>query len=374
MDSPIPPTRSQGLPERLLMLLLLAGIGVGCVLVLHPFLSAILWAMILVFTTWPVFTWLRVRLRIGARVAAGLMVLIVAVVIVLPIALTAPAGADDVNQLRHSIEAALSDGLSNAPDWVRGVPLIGVAAAEYWDTWAADLSVAVTFFRPYFGMIAEQGLNVLLGVAGGVAQFVVALMVAFFIWSGGDALAISLRRILNRIAGDQADRLIALTGATVRGTVYGILGTAIVQGLLTSFGLWLAGVPRPLLLGGIAGLLSVLPIGAPVIWIPAALWLLGTGHTVAGIFLALYGGIAISGADTIIRPYFIARGAQLPFLLTILGVLGGALAFGLLGIFMGPVLLGVGFTLAREFEGARVDAMVPPEPLVPPKSLGRPVD
>jgi len=347
----LPFIRGQGLAERLLMGLLLAGIGIGCVLVLRPFLSAILWGAILVFTTWPVFTWLRVRLRVGARVAAGIMVAVVAVVIVLPIALAAPAGADDVNQLRQSIEAALSAGLPGAPGWLRDVPVAGPTIADFWDSWAADLSVAVDFFRPYFGMIAEQGLGVLLGVAGGVAQFLIALLVAFFFWSGGDALAISLRRILNRIAGAHADRLIAVTGATVRGTVYGILGTAIVQGLLTSFGLWLSGVPRPLLLGGIAGVLSVLPIGAPVIWIPATLWLLGTGHTAWGIFLATYGTVAISGSDNIIRPYFIARGAQLPFLLTILGVLGGALAFGLLGIFLGPVLLGVGFTLASEFEG-----------------------
>src|SRR5208337_3442793 len=125
----------------------------------------------------------------------------------------------------------------------------------------------------------------------------------------------------------------------------------IVQGILTTFGLWIAGVPQPLLLGLIAGGLSLLPIGAPVVWIPAALWLLGQGHTAWGIFLLAYGIIAISGSDSVIRPFFIARGAQLPFLLTMLGVLGGALAFGLLGIFVGPVLVGVGFTLASEWAG-----------------------
>ena len=356
MDTPPKPNfvlPAHGLAERLLMILLIGGIAIGCVLVLHPFLSAILWAAILVFTTWPVFTWLRIRLRIGARAAAGIMVALVAVLIVLPIGLTAPAGAEDVNQMRQSIESALSAGLPSAPAWLRDLPLLGSTIADYWDAWATDLSVAVAFFRPYFGMMAEQGLGLLLGIAGGVAQFLIALMVAFFFWAGGDALAVSLRRILNRIAGVHADRLIAVTGATVRGTVYGILGTAIVQGLLTSFGLWLSGVPRPLLLGGIAGLLSVLPIGAPVIWIPATIWLLGTGHTGWAIFLGIYGAFAISGSDNVIRPYFIARGAQLPFLLTILGVLGGALAFGLLGIFLGPVLLGVGFTLATEFESPR---------------------
>ena len=120
------------------------------------------------------------------------------------------------------------------------------------------------------------------------------------------------------------ERLIDVTGATVRGVVYGILLTAIVQGVLTAFGLWLSGVPRPVLLGAVAGFLSVLPIGAPVVWIPAALWLMSSGHLGWGIFLAVYGVVAVSGADSVIRPWFIARGAQLPFLLTVLGVLGGA--------------------------------------------------
>ena len=131
--------------------------------------------------------------------------------------------------------------------------------------------------------------------------------------------------------------------------VYGILLTAIVQGVLTAFGLWLSGVPRPVLLGAVAGFLSVLPIGAPVVWIPSALWLMSSGHLGWGIFLAIYGVVAVSGADSVIRPWFIARGAQLPFLLTVLGVLGGAIAFGLLGIFLGPVLLGIGYTLVNEW-------------------------
>jgi predicted PurR-regulated permease PerM len=134
--------------------------------------------------------------------------------------------------------------------------------------------------------------------------------------------------------------------------VYGILLTAIVQGVLTAFGLWLSGVPRPVLLGAVAGFLSVLPIGAPLVWIPGALWLMSTGHLGWGIVLAIYGVVAVSGADSVIRPWFIARGAQLPFVLTVLGVLGGAIAFGLIGIFLGPVLLGIGYTLVNEWSVA----------------------
>ena len=343
--------RPEVITERILMGLLLAGLAVGCWLVLAPFASAILWGAILVYTTWPFFTWMRQRLRLRDSWAAGVMVLLTALLIVLPLALIAPAGADDAQILRRAVEDAVARGLPSAPSWLGDVPLIGSTAAEYWTTWATDLSALGETIKPYLGMIVESGLKTMLSVAGGVLQFLLALVMAFFFYASGEVLAGHLARIIGRIAGERAPRLIAVTGATVRGTVYGILGTALVQGFLTAFGLWLSGVPRPVLLGAIAGLIAVLPIGAPVVWIPAALWLLSSGHTGWGIFLFCYGLLIVSGSDNVIRPYFIARGAKLPFLLTILGVLGGAIAFGLLGIFLGPVLLGVGFTLVVEFSG-----------------------
>jgi predicted PurR-regulated permease PerM len=343
--------------ERVLMVLLLGGVAIGCTLVLYPFLSALLWAGILTFTTWPVYEWLRVRLRLNRIVTAGVMVLATAIIVVLPMALAAPSGADDVNQIERVLQDWLAAGLPDAPHWLFAIPLVGQRAGDLWNTWAADLSVMVSFFRPYFGIVAQFSLGVLLGLANGVLLFLLALFVAFFFFASGDRLALKLHALLHRIAGPRADRLIEVTGATVRGVVYGILGTAIVQGILTGLGLWASGVPRPALLGVIAGGLSVLPIGPPAIWIPAALWLMASGHLARGIILLVYGGLFVSGADTLIRPYFISRGAQLPFLLTMLGVLGGALAFGLLGIFLGPVLLGVGFALVNEW--ASGDAPAP---------------
>ncbi len=278
-----------------------------------------------------------------------MVALIAVIVVVLPLALAAPSGADDVNQLQHVVQDTLAAGLPGAPHWLYSVPVVGGTLSTLWNTWAADLTVMVSFFRPYFGIAAQFGLNVLLGLANGVLLFLLALFVSFFFYAWGDHLAGRIQVILRRIAGVQADHLIEVTGATVRGVVYGILGTAVVQGILTAFGLWISGVPRPALLGVVAGGLSVLPIGAPVVWIPSGLWLLTSGHTFWGIALLVYGGVAVSGADNVIRPYFIARGAQLPFLLTMLGVLGGVLSFGLLGIFLGPVLLGVGFALVNEW-------------------------
>ncbi len=335
--------------ERLLMGLLLGGVAVGCAVVLYPFLSALLWAAILAYTTWPIYRRLQSRLGLGRMGAAAAMVGITAVLVVLPLALAAPGGAGDVAQIERAVQDALAGGLPGSPAWVYELPVVGPTLGGLWDAWAADLSAMVTFFRPYFGIAAQFGLGLLLGLANGVMLFLLALFVAFFVYASGERLAQFLSLIVHRIAGPRADRLISVTGATVRGVVYGILGTAVVQGALTAVGLYVCGVPRAALLGVIAGGLAVLPVGPPLVWIPAGLWLMGTGKTLWGIGLLVYGLVVIGGADTLVRPFFIARGAQLPFLLTMLGVLGGALAFGLLGIFLGPVLLGVGYALVKEW-------------------------
>ena len=335
--------------ERVLLVLLLAAVALGCGLVLYPFLASVLWAAILVFTTWPVFQWMRARLRMGPVLAAMAMTLLTALVVLLPLARLAADGAADLDALRASVEDLLAAGLPQAPRWLAGLPSVGPSLERLWNGWAADLGVMASFFRPWFGLIAENGLAVLLGIANGIVRFTLALFIAFFFWVSGAALGLHLRAVLHRIVGARADDLIRVTGNVVRGTVYGILGTAIVQGILTAFGLWLVGVPRPVLLGALASIVSVLPIGAPLIWLPAAAWLLVDGETARGVFLLAYGVVAVSGADHTIRPYFIARGAHLPFLLTVMGVLGGVLQFGLLGIFLGPVLLGTGFSIVVEF-------------------------
>ena len=254
--------------------------------------------------------------------------------------------------LRHSINLLLAAGLPLAPDWLASVPLVGHTIAGYWNAWVADFSVAESFFRPYLGLIAENLLSVLLGVAGGVVQFLLALFIAFFFWFYGAVLGTHLQAILRRIAGDQAERLIAVTGTTVRGTVYGILGTALIQGILTAIGLMIAGVPRPVLLGALAGLIAVLPDRGARGLDPRRDLADGDASAGSRHLPRRVRHHRDLGADHLIRPYFIARGAKLPFLLTVLGVLGGVLAFGILGIFLGPVLLGVGFSLVAEFARA----------------------
>ena len=230
--------------ERLLMGMLLGGVAIGCVVVLYPFVSAILWAAILTFTTWPLFQALRHRLRIGARAAAGLMVLATALVVVVPLALVVPGSGTDVKEFQAILAAATASGLPAMPAWIGDVPLVGPLLQSAWTEWARDLGVMAGVFRPYFGIAAEVGFRLVLGLANGVLEFLLALLVAFFLYASGEALAAKIESLLRRIAGDRAERLIGVTGATVRGVVYGILGTAVVQGMLTVFGLWVSGVPR----------------------------------------------------------------------------------------------------------------------------------
>ncbi|HTZ71161.1 MAG TPA: AI-2E family transporter, partial [Acetobacteraceae bacterium] len=242
--------------ERILMGVLIGGIALGCGVVLYPFFSALLWAAILVFATWPVAQWLERNLRVHKAIISLLMVLCTALILVLPLALVAPGGAEDVRSLRIALEAWLAN-VPPSPHWLHMVPVVGSGLAATWDAWASDLSEAVSFFRPYLGVAVERGLRLVLSVAGGLAQLGVALFAAFFFWMNGAALAETAQELAHRVAGRYAPELIAATANTVRGAVYGILGTAILQGFLTAFGLTAAGVPRPVLLGTVTAFLAV---------------------------------------------------------------------------------------------------------------------
>ncbi|GEK96022.1 AI-2E family transporter [Gluconobacter kanchanaburiensis] len=337
--------------ERILLGLILAGIAYGCGIILWPFLSAILWAAILAFTTWPIYR--RMRRHVRPVMAALAMMALSALFILVPMTVLTSTGISDIPGTIAEIDTLILHVTSANPPpaWMIRIPMAGPHLVNAWHHFSQDMGAFATeVLRPYAGQIAHVTLTVLLRLAGGLAELVIALFVAFFLWLNGDTLGNTIVALIDRIAGPHTTpRLINIIGRTIRGTVYGILGTALIQGVLTGIGMMLAGVPSPVLLAGITAFVAVFPIGAPLVWIPAAIWLGMTHHFGHGLFLALYGVIVISGADHIIRPAFIARGAQLPYLLTVLGVLGGIVTFGGVGIFLGPVLLAVGYTLTSEF-------------------------
>ncbi len=336
-------------PARLLGLLALGLLGLGCLLVLRPFISALLWAVILAFTTWPAFRLLRERTGLSPGKAAMVMVTLEFILIGLPLVFATPTSREEIEGLRASVERLLLEGLPNLVTWLGTLPYVGSTVAGYLEGWDSTFAGLFDAVKPFAGTIASNALSLLLAVLSGLAELLLAIFLAFFFYRDGPAMAAQAERVMEKLAGPKTRRLIQLTGDVTRGVVYGLLGTAIVQGAMTTFGLWLAGVPQPVLLGVVAGVISILPIGAPVVWIPATIWLFTQGQTGWGIFMLVYGAGGISSVDNFIRPWMISRGADLPLLLTLLGAIGGVFAFGILGLFLGPVLLAVGFTLLKDW-------------------------
>lgn len=349
-------------PARVIGLIAAGILGVGCFLVLQPFVSALLWAVILAYTTWPAFRFLRERTGLSPGRAALVMVLAEFLLIGLPIALAAPTSREEVDALRAALERLLQEGAPSVATWLSGLPLVG----PYFSGWLGGLDTTLqglaSAVRPYAGSIAQNLLSILLAVLSGLAELLLAIFLAFFFYRDGPAMADAAGRVMERLTGERTQRLLQLTGNVTRGVVYGLLGTAVAQGVLTTIGLWIAGVPQPVLLGVVAGVISILPVGAPLVWLPAAIWLFVQGETGWGLFMLIYGAAGISSVDNVIRPWLISRGADLPLLLTLLGAIGGVLAFGFLGLFLGPVLLAVGYTLLRDWAGGPTERPVPPAP------------
>ena len=344
---------------RIFALAAAVALAIGCFLVVRPFISSLLWAAILVFCTWPLFIMLTERARLSRTLAAIVMVVVSFLVLVLPIIWVAPTSRSEIDALQSSIERLLAGGLPDITPALAAIPLLGESAVAWWHSIAGDSGALMAVIRPYAGTIAQTALSFFLSIISGVAELLVAILLAFFFYRDGPAIATRIQAMMERLAGGpRAHHLVQLTGNVTRGVVFGLVGTAIAQGLMTFVGLWLAGVPQSGLLGVVTGVISILPVGAPLVWFPAALWLFSQGSIGWGVFMLLYGGLGISSVDNIIRPWFISKGADLPLLLTLLGALGGVFAFGFLGLFLGPVLLAVGYSVVKDW--ADQDTVVPP--------------
>jgi len=335
--------------DRLVGMVALAALVVGILLVLRPFVSSVLWAIVLTYSTWPVFEVVRRGVRGNSTYAASVMTVLLALVIVLPVTILGVSLGDSVTPVAEAIRDWWERGLSDPPPWVGQLPLIGETLQTYWMGLAHDAGKLGIEIRRLIEPLRSWLLSGGLQIGKGLVYLGLSVVLAFFFYRDGDAAALAYTRVLHRIAGSRAARLTAVAGGTIRSVVYGILGTALAQAILAALGLWIAGVPGALLWGMLTFFLSVVPVGPPLVWGGAAAWLLYQGSIGWALFMVLWGFFGISGIDNIIKPYLISRGSRLPFILTLLGVLGGALAFGFIGVFLGPLLLALGYRLLQEW-------------------------
>jgi len=330
----------------------------GCFAVLRPFLYAILWAVILSFSTWPIYQAIERGVAGRKALAAGLMVLLVAAVLIAPLVFLGSSLAEDVTALLEMVRQLLSEGPPHPPAWVAKLPLVGSGIHDRWQAMAGSGAKLTEELTKYLMPLRDWALRSAANLGGSIVYLSLSVFIAFFFYRDGAALSEKLEALFARVGGKQAPGLFRIAGDTIKGVVYGVIGTALVQGFLAGAGFWLAGIPGFLLLGVLVCILSVFPLGPPLIWVPATIWLFRNGETGWGVFLALWGFLVVSTVDNVLKPYFISKGSNLPFILVFLGVLGGALAFGILGIFLGPTLLAVAYTLFQEWSTRKQETKI----------------
>jgi len=318
--------------------------------VLSPFFASLAWAGILAYVTWPLHQWLCRRLPQRASLAALLMTLGVAATLLLPLLWVMVIVVGDVAAASATLTQISTHGLPPLPAGVRTWPGGAWFAAQYQrieadPAWVREQIDAL-------GLTDMTSLKVVAGSVGrNVAKFGLAVFALFFLFRHGDNLLTQFRSVATSWLGEAARGYIQAVGVTVRAVVFGIVLTALAQGVLAGLGYWAAGVAAPALWGAITALISLIPFVGPVVWIGLSLGLLAHGETTAALGLFLWGALVVSWVDNLIRPLVISGPTHIPFLLVFLGVLGGVKAFGLIGLFLGPVLLAVSVAIWREWLG-----------------------
>jgi predicted PurR-regulated permease PerM len=324
----------------------------GCVFVLRPFLAAILFAAAVVISSWPLYLRVLSRMRGRRTLAALTMTLSLTLLVIIPIALVAYNLADDVGRIFEQVKNAIDAGSLQSPAWLGSVPLVGGWLDQYVTSLFASreqmTDLAKRMLEPARHYLMAGGLV----LGGGVVQMSMAAFVSFFMYRDGHALVGAIGRAASRVFGARAAKVSSTIDQTVRGVMYGLLGTALAQAVVAAIGFAIAGVPAVPLLAVLTFVSSLVPVGPPIIWGGAAIWLFSHGFSGWGIFMLVWGLVLISGVDNVVRPMLISRGSSQPFLLTFLGVLGGVIAFGFVGMFIGPTLLAVGYTLMRDWTDA----------------------
>ena len=328
-------------------------LALGCFLILQPFIAAVLFAIIICVTTWPLYAWLLGRLGGRPALTSSVMTLLLMLVVLVPMVFLAISLADAVPPLVAKLRAVFEQMAVAPPEWLRRIPLVGEQLDAYWHSLAESREEFNKLLKQLYDP-ARTVLTKTVALTGeGLLQIVLVLFIAFFFYRDGPALVERLQDSSRRLGGALGEQMLSLARSTVMGVMVGIVGTAAAQALVTLIGLLIAGVPGAMLLAAATFFLSMIPIGPPLVWGGAAFWLYDQGQTGWAIFMAAYRVAVISSVHNFVKPLLISRTASLPILLIALGVFGGVLAFGFIGIFLGPVLLALGLVLAEKWTASQ---------------------
>lgn len=335
--------------DRLLVqILLLALLGASC-WVLAPFFSALFWAGVLAFASWPLMRLLTRALNGRETAAAGILTTGWMILVAVPLVLLGINLADHIRDANELFKGFQVDGLPAAPSWLEGLPLIGPSLVELWARVDKEGGELLASARPYLGQVGNWLLARSAQIGGGMLELALSLVLVFFFYRDGPRMAAFVQSLLRRLIGTRAEHYQSLVAGTVQRVVNGVIGTAAAQALLALIGFYIAVVPGALVLAIITFVLSLIPMGPPLVWVPATAWLVSQGEYGFAVFLGIWGMFIISGVDNVLKPYLISRGGNLPLVVVLLGVFGGILAFGFMGLFLGPTLLAVAYSLLGDW-------------------------
>ena len=315
--------------------------------VLRPFLAATVWATMIVVATWPLFRSLEARLGNRRLPAVLLMSLAMLLLLVLPLWLAIDTISDHFGQLTAAGRSLAENGLPPPPAWVSALPLVGESVAGFWQQVALDGSTGVIAkVTPYAADTGKWVLAQVGGLGGMLIQFFLVVTIAAILYSSGETGARMALRFGRRLAGERGEKSIVLAGQAIRGVALGVGVTAIVQTVLGGLGLAVVGIPFASLLSALMLMLCIAQIGPMLVLLPAVGWMYWQGDAGWATGLLVW-SLIVGSLDNFLRPMLIRRGADLPLLLIFAGVIGGMLGFGLVGIFVGPVVLAVTYTLMQ---------------------------
>lgn len=336
--------------RRVLAIAALALLVVGLFSIISPFLSSIAWALVLVMSTWPIFEVLDRRLRGRRHVSAMIATLVLAAVIFIPFGLVVRIASEEAIGAVRKLDAWLAGPSPQIPDVITQIPTVGPLIQQWFAEWQSQHAAGDSVLKTLNADLLSAAGNVGQLLARGLLSAVLCLFTCFVLYRDGERLASSFKRGAVRLGGQRIESLLETTRETVRGAVYGMVFTAVVQGILAGLGYWIAGVPVPLLLAGVTTIASFIPFGPFLVYTPATLALLASGapwwH--AALLFGYCVGV-VSSIDNIIRPVFLSKATQMPLVLVVFSIFGGLAAFGMLGLFVGPVIMAIAQALWMEW-------------------------
>ena len=346
---------SRDLPRTLLQLLFSGTLILGTFWLLRPFLLPAIWASTIVAATWPLM--LRVQARcLGRRgLAVAVMTAALLLALVVPLTLATVAITNNAERIIDWSKSLATVGVPPPPDWLARTPVVGSPLDARWrEVSALSREEMSTHLSPYLRALFAWFLVKLGNIGVMLVDFLLTVLIAAILYANGETAAQGVRRFARRVGGGHAEGMVQLAGQAIRAVALGVVVTALVQSALAGLGLLIAGVPFPLILTAVVFVFSIAQVGPLPVLLGATIWLFWTGAWLWGIGLLVW-SIIIAGIGDLLRPILIKKGADLPLLLIFAGVIGGLIAFGVIGLFVGPVLLAVTYTLL----GAWLDAENP---------------